>query len=621
MKKMFLISLTFILIQLRIISSNSLLNTFDTDDFETLRAQDDLFVDKSLLINEYLDYLDNYTVPILVRPEGWGKSTNLDMLRTFFEIEVDDKGEPLPIEKRKNPILFTGGDYILSSNNLKKLEPLKIASYEGAMQHMGKQPVILVKLKNATGDTLEEVEQNLKLCISQAFQRHKYLLQSTKITDIVTLSRYLEGNFNRTELLSSIAFLSEKLHKHFDRKVQILIDDYDMPVINGHMSFFNHPDHRKFDLFQKMVIDMYNYAYKMNSNRNIGLVSGVFPPVKTTNFVLPVNPGPLDVVFKRPPFTQYYGYTPDEIQQILNKISFQIDPHKLQSWYGGYRVFGPDNFYNLRSVKRCLANNGTLKYYGSESNVTELVDTILSKDDTMETVQKLLLNASTSSRALCFTFADKQPLTWGDILPGLRTLFLSGYITAERDCASPPISIPNQETRSLLETKVVQWVSQKFCITPEQFSSFVAKIPQEQIYQFQDSLRVYLDAAASFYPLNEKSTPIFYPLLMIAIKNALSTSHYISSHKQLLGPDKMNDTLFLPIQGQSDAAIFITYKIIAEEQNLKSTAKSGLWDMYFRPYDSRWKPLSHIKKIIEICMVFYNEKVHVQFSIEKFRQS
>lgn len=185
---------------------------------------------------------------------------------------------------------------------------------------------------------------------------------------------------------------------------------------------------------------------------------------------------------------------------------------------------------------------------------------------------------------------------------------------------STAIATSNQETRTLLETKLVQWVSEKFRITPDEFRSFVARIPQEEIYKFQDSLQAYLDTAASIYPLNETTSQIFYPSFMLAVKNALSTSHSISPPDQ--GFDKMNDTLFLPIQGQSDAAIFITYKIIAEEPNkLKSTAKAGLWDMYFRPYDHRWKPLSHIKKIIEICMAFCNEKVHVQFSIEKFKQS
>ncbi|KAL6960067.1 hypothetical protein U1Q18_049813 [Sarracenia purpurea var. burkii] len=392
-KKRLLITLTLVIFKLGITSSNSPFKiTQDTNDFQTLLLNNDLYVDKSLLIEEFLDHMDNYTVPVVLRPEGWGKSTNADMLRKFFEIEVDTFGERLPKENRTNHKLFLGGDIIINSNNdVKTLKPLKISNSSKSLQYLGNCPVIMVKMKNAIGSSFEETENNVKLCVSEAFKSHDYLLHSSRITDKEKFSNYSNGIMNTTDLTFSIVFLSQKLHEHFSTKVHIIIDDFDIPMIHAHLTFSQNLRHM--NELELSIRRIYDVTLKNNPCRSVGLVSGVIPPVKSRVFVLElINVHHL--MRKKPPFFDYYGLTRPEVEDKLTKVPIKLDPGQISSWYGGYSVFGPRDFYNTRSVIRCLTHNGTLQYYGSDSKITTLVDEFLLSDDRQQVIQELIVENS-----------------------------------------------------------------------------------------------------------------------------------------------------------------------------------------------------------------------------------
>jgi hypothetical protein len=120
-----------------------------TDEFYDLVVNSDVFVDKSLMIKELLE--DSGKVILITRPRRWGKSLNMDMLRKFFEIEVDEKGKPLPLEQKINNKLFLGGTVDLGIKGKRILKPLKINSNEYAMVQQGNYPVISISFKDVKG--------------------------------------------------------------------------------------------------------------------------------------------------------------------------------------------------------------------------------------------------------------------------------------------------------------------------------------------------------------------------------------------------------------------------------------------------------------------------------------
>lgn len=165
-----------------------------SSDFYKLLVEDGTFVDKSLMIEEYLRRWRN---KILVsRPRQWGKSVNLDMLRRYLEIELDRNGEPLLEDKRVYRKLFLGGQ-INRSNDVDddpiRLEPLKICKYEFIAKRQGEFPVIFLSLTNLTGSNYREFEDNVRQYVGQLFRRYRYVRESQTDEDKVIYDMFVGG--------------------------------------------------------------------------------------------------------------------------------------------------------------------------------------------------------------------------------------------------------------------------------------------------------------------------------------------------------------------------------------------------------------------------------------------
>ncbi|WP_375326850.1 AAA family ATPase [Candidatus Tisiphia endosymbiont of Nemotelus uliginosus] len=154
-----------------------------TDDFKTLLLNSDVFVDKSLMIQELLE--DSGDVILITRPRRWGKSLNMNMLQKFFEIEVDDTGVPLPEGEKTNNKLFWGGTVDLGIKGKRALNPLKISTNEYAMAQQGNYPVISINFKDVKGSSYKEIESKVQMQIIKLYETHRYLEQyyqeSTKL--------------------------------------------------------------------------------------------------------------------------------------------------------------------------------------------------------------------------------------------------------------------------------------------------------------------------------------------------------------------------------------------------------------------------------------------------------
>ena len=139
------------------------------DNFKNLVLKSDVFVDKTLLIQEIIN--NPASVILITRPRRWCKSMNLSMLKHFLEMEVDKLGAPIPQEQSVNHKLFVGGEVDLGLGLTKQLKPLKIANDSMTMIHCGQYPVILVNFKEIRGNSYEEIEQKIKLRITNLYQQ------------------------------------------------------------------------------------------------------------------------------------------------------------------------------------------------------------------------------------------------------------------------------------------------------------------------------------------------------------------------------------------------------------------------------------------------------------------
>ncbi|MEO1301531.1 MAG: AAA family ATPase, partial [Bacteroidota bacterium] len=151
------------------------------DTFAELRIDSDVFVDKSLFIQEFLEGSVG-KVTLITRPRRWGKTMNVDMLQRFLAIEVDEQGNPLPQEQCRNHKLFAGGEVALDFGETKLLKPLKISNYPALMKRQGQYPVISLGFKDVTGDSYQEIEEAIKIQLTDLYREHSYLEQHIHAT-------------------------------------------------------------------------------------------------------------------------------------------------------------------------------------------------------------------------------------------------------------------------------------------------------------------------------------------------------------------------------------------------------------------------------------------------------
>ncbi|WP_341752931.1 MULTISPECIES: AAA family ATPase [unclassified Candidatus Tisiphia] len=584
-----------------------------TDEFYDLVVNSDVFVDKSLMIQELLE--DNGKVILITRPRRWGKSLNMNMLQKFFEIEVDKRGMPLAEEGRVNNKLFTGGTVDLGFDEIKELKPLKIASDASSMKRQGQFPVILLNLKDVKGSSYQEIELSIKDQIIELFASHHYLNHHvTEDTELLNnaqkekLRRYFDGKLEKNDLKDSLRVLSEVLYKHFGQKVYILIDEYDTPINSSYIKFGNKPD--EFEQVLELFRGMFGSSLKSNPYLEKGIITGILRVAKANLFSDLNNVSEYTLLDKK--FAKFYGFTQAEVDDLLTKVPLNTEAEEVKYWYNGYS-FGGEIIYNPWSIMQCLSNEGKLNHYWLDSGGTSLIDKTLLSDEMQEDLQNLAAgNSIISTITKQISFSDINTRS------GLFSLLLfSGYLNPTAIEPAKDIyelSVPNKEVEYIYETRLLQWVSSKLQIDSSRYYSFASLLPVGKIEEFKEKLQELLLNATSFHQTGEKKAELFYSGFMLGLINTLSLGYIIDSERET-GSGRA-DIVLLPKIGKSDNAIIIEYKICKSPDILESVAKEGLDQIVRKKYEAKIKEHSHVQKIIKIAMAFCGKEVALEYQID-----
>ncbi|MEO1219693.1 MAG: AAA family ATPase, partial [Bacteroidota bacterium] len=301
-------------------SGDKLIIYTGTDRFDKLLLGSDVFVDKSLFIQEFLESGDE--VALITRPRRWGKSMNMDMLKCFLSIEVDDQGNPLPREQCLNPKLFAGGEVDLGFEETKLLKPLRINDYPSLMKRQGQFPVISIGFKDVDGKSYQKIEEAIQTQIVDLYKNHGYLQQYVQDdktgwlfdSDREKLQRYFAGKLSETDIKNSLKFLSELLYKHFGKPVYILIDEYDMPINRAYLKCTSEELKNVLELFRGIL----GAALKGNPYLKKGLVTGILRLAKADLFSGLNNIRAYILLDRR--FATSYGFTEQEVDELLSKV-------------------------------------------------------------------------------------------------------------------------------------------------------------------------------------------------------------------------------------------------------------------------------------------------------------
>ena len=589
--------------------------TTGTDDFAELLLESTVFVDKSLFIKEFLD--KGNKVMLITRPRRWGKTINMNMLARFLAIEVDEQGVPLPEEERFNRKLFCGGEVVVSSatGRKKQLEPLNISGNKEIMaEYQGQFPVISIGLKDAKRNSYEEIAAAIKTHIIKLYTQHRYLkkyaiMEEGPLEDSQKekLQRYFTGSINNEDVYDSLLFLSELLYIHFGQRAYILIDEYDTPINHAYEKFGKQdPDQFKkvLDLFRAI----FGAAFKGNTTLKRGLITGILRIAKANLFSDISNI--LEYTLLDEPFTTCYGFTEEEVIQLMQQAPIAPKLKEVRRWYNGYTFGGKKTkMYNPWSIMNCLENHGHLTYYWMDSGGTVLVDEALMADNIQEDLQELLIRGSIRHSIMKkISFEDIHSST------GLFTLLLfAGYLNPDKETIRDvyELSIPNDEVRYIYEQRLLKWLAKKLQVEDEKMHNLISLLAMGEIKAFEKKLKDLLAVAVSFFQTGEKGAELFYNGFMLCLISVLGDSHTIESEAES-GAGRP-DVLLIPRAGRGELAFVLEYKITPNAEGLKAMAEKGLAQIIEKGYSAKAKAQPHVKSVLQISIAFCGKEVELAY--------
>ncbi len=429
------------------------------ENFEDIRKLGFYYIDKTKLIEQLLDNWGK--VNLFTRPRRFGKTLNMSMLRAFFEIGTD-------------PTLFDGL-YISKNQSL-------------CGQYMGKYPVIFISLKGVDGMTFEEAVVRTTTIVKTEARRHYYLKDSSKLVneEIDQFEQLLSGKAE--DITDSIRLLSELLYRHYEQKVIILIDEYDVPLDKAFQNGYYHE-------MVKLMRGILGQALKTNDFLQFAVLTGCLRISKESIFTGLNNFKVLSILDAR--FDEQFGFTDGEVKKLLADYGFSSYFAEVKEWYNGYH-FGNADIYCPWDVINYVDQ---LKYdqtaipqdYWSNSSGNAIVRSLIDKAD-IQTKNEI-------ERLIAGEYIEKeisQELTYDEIDNKIENLwsvlFTTGYLTqhGRTENGKYRLTIPNKEIRNLFTRQIREWfrdVSQKdgeklnvFC------NAFVEKNPYKIEQIFSDYL-------------------------------------------------------------------------------------------------------------------------------------
>ncbi len=345
-----------------------------TDNFKKMVTEYDVFVDKTLFIKEIIDSSEEAI--LITRPRRWGKTLNLDMLKTFFEPESEECKnaqnyafyKPWAWSWENNPFYSweTEGsigriDKYISCNKdiFRKLQISSILdSRENSIldTYQGKNPVIFISLKDITGSSLEEIENKLKGAIKSLYKEHRYLESSSKlaIDEREDFQKHISQNYANVIIEESIKFLSSLLHKHHGQRVYVLIDEYDKPINSLLEDYLGQEKNPEKELFIKDVTKLISHTVcssvsKTNPSLEKLVMTGIFDTTQKESGSGCNNIRVFGITDSR--FSKSFGFSENEVYSLVSQFKFQNQQKVLENikdWYDGYTV--PISVHNYTHI-------------------------------------------------------------------------------------------------------------------------------------------------------------------------------------------------------------------------------------------------------------------------------
>ena len=548
------------------------------ENFEEIRKEGFYYVDKTGLIR---DLLNNWgKVNLFTRPRRFGKTLNMSMLKSFFEIGTDKT-------------LFDG----LAISEEKEL----------CEAYMGKFPVVFVSLKDVDGLTFENAYGKLRDILRAEISRLSFLMQSEQIAedDKYSFERFLREQDTLDDVQKSLKMLSSLLYQHYGQKVILLIDEYDVPLDKA----FQHGYYKE---MVALIRSLFSRALKTNDFLQFAVLTGCLRVSKESIFTglnnFDVN-SIIDVEHD-----EQFGFTEAEVQELLQYYDRETAAPVMKAWYDGYR-FGNADVYCpwdvINYAKKLLANpQAEPQAFWINSSGNDLVKRFVDKADktTQDEIERLIAGEAIEK-------AVRLELTYGEVDNSIdnlwSVLFTTGYLTqagrVERGVYK--LIIPNREVREVFVFQIQEWFKNTVVRDEKPMQAFCQAFLDGNAEEIQRRLTIILGKMISILDTKAKDDQKenFYHGLLLGLLRSEPNWLILSNVESGEG---FSDILIEP--EDPDAGMVIEVKYSPTLAGMESACQAAMAQIKEKHYDERLRNEGR-ENITAFGIAFWKKRCRVCF--------
>lgn len=532
-------------------------------DYETLKNQNYFFIDKSMMIYDFL--MRKSTVTLITRPRRFGKTINISMMSSFFDITKDSK---------------------------EIFKDTKIVETE-YISEMNQYPTIFISFANAKNDKWNVVKE-IKLQLRKEYDRYAHVFeQKMTVFEQNEYESLVQGLMTKNDglldnITDALSFLMERLEKYYHKKVMVFIDEYDTPFIEAHVGGY-------YEELRGGLSSLLHNALKTSTSLHYAMMTGI-QRVAKENIFSDLNNLVVCTV-KDPEYSQYFGFTEEETKQTLEYYDLSLND-EVKSMYDGYH-FGEHDIYNPWSILNYASRKVLEPYWVNTSSNTMIKKAISSSDEAFERgYEELIRNGkleTTVKMDTSFFEVNNTENLWG-------LLVNAGYLTLHKTISIQDslyiIKIPNQEVQ--LEFRKLTAYHLK--ATETDLTVLFNSLKRCKKEDFEDRYRKILLTLPSYHDLKDENS---YHMMLLGMCAWLSNEYEVISNREvgkgrcdiILKSKKNQISYILEFKYTNDSSV-----------DLKQLAKSAIDQINSRRYDSELSGT-----VIRIGLAHYQKNVEIEW--------
>ena len=542
--------------------ANTLKLPVGIDDFRKLRESHFYYVDKTRLIEQLL--LNWSEVTLFTRPRRFGKTLNMSMLKSFFDIGTDKA-------------LFDG--LYISGNK------------ELCDEYMGKYPVIFLSLKGVEGLTYEEAFEAFVRIMGKEVNRVSFLADSDKLTQIereqykgLTIIKNGRLAFDKEKLISSLQLLSQLLYKHYGKKTVILIDEYDVPLDKAFQNGY-------YNEMVSLIRGLFGQALKTNEFLQFAVLTGCLRISKESIFTGLNNFKVMSITDSR--FDEQFGFTDEEVRKLLSDYGMDSHFDEVKEWYDGYHfgradVYCPWDVINHADHLRDDSDAKPQTYWINSSG-NSLVRRLINRADssTKDEIERLIAGEAIEK-------VIRQDLTYDEIENSIdniwSVLFTTGYLTkigevklADSESYAYKLVIPNKEVREVFVLQIQEWFKAVVANDNDTMSLLSKAILDKDEAILARQLNIVMGRMISILDTKapDDMKENFYHGLLLGLLRGSNPDWLIKSNRE--SGDGFSDILIKP--ENPDLGIVIEVKYAKEFKGLDAACDAAMAQIKQKRYD------------------------------------